>query len=402
MFRSCFSTHKTATGKLTMVGVFLKNSIGSGMGPALVHADRESLRKVKLPHHEATERLKAFREAGGVSECWIWNTCNRFCVYALHDRSASEIRRQITETFFGPLADTPQILNTLQDREAIHHLVRTIAGLNSGLPGETDVRQQLESAIRLAECLGTVGERGLALIRDVVAKADDARALSAWGDFSPSYCLAAMEGVFHCVDRERVLAGEVVVVGSSNTSRTSIEHLARDFKVDPKRITFFHRCHKSNGQLKMLRRAVHGCRRRRVESYRGAEVHEAISRATLVIYGMDSAEPVLSAEELRDLRKQAQGPLVILDFNTLGSTTGIESSGNVACFGAHHLEIAVQEHAERMQREPRFWEAVNEVESLIAAWVTQPTGAPCSPAAPFPNLALLPIAEAPEYSLSTP
>lgn len=401
MFRSHFSTQKAGTERLTMVGVFLKNSIGSGMGPTLAYVDRESLRKVKLPHHEASERLKEFKAESGVSECWIWNTCNRFCVYALHNERPSEVRRRIINTFFAPFADTPHQLNLLQDREAVHHLVRTTAGLNSGLPGETDVRQQLESAVRLAECLGAVGEGGLAFIRSVISKADDARALSSWGNFSPSYCLAAMEGVFHCVDREKVLAGEVVVVGSSNTSRTSIEHLARDFGVDPKRITFFHRCHKSNGQVKMLRRAVEGCRRRRVESYSDAEVLEAVSRATLVIYGLDSSEPVLGAEDLHRIRKGADHPLVILDFNTLGSTTGIESRGKVAFFDAQHLEIAVQEYAERMQLDPRFWEAVDEVESLIAAWVAQPAEESIVAEPQFPGLMLLPSSEMPSYSLST-
>jgi len=61
----------------------------------------------------------------------------------------------------------PGDVNVLAGRAAVHHALRTGLGLNSDLPGERDVLEQLRGARRLAMAGGTCGRRVEALVRGV-------------------------------------------------------------------------------------------------------------------------------------------------------------------------------------------------------------------------------------------
>lgn len=354
---------------LLMVGVCLRNSIGCGKGPELNYATPEQLCRVKLPHPEVAAQLQILAQKHLLDECWIWNTCNRFEVYAITSGDHQEGIQLLQETFFMPLSDSANTLNRLAGADAIHHLMRTTVGLNSGLPGETDVEQQLQVAVRIAECTGALSSGGLAFVENLISQADRARGETAWSDFSPSYCLATLQGAFEKIDRQTALSGPIVIIGSSSTTRSCVEHLEQDFGVDPDQITFFHRCHKSNGTVKAVRRASMGCHRKKVDDYNSEEVFSAIGRATLVIWGIDRDQPVLNAETFQGLREGNPTPLAMLDFNTLGSTQGMHSTEKLAFLDAQTLEAEVRAFAQRMEADPQFWSAVEEVEAHIVECV---------------------------------
>ncbi len=350
---------------LLMVGVCLENSIGCGKGPKLHYATPEQLRSVKLPHPIMAAQLQRIAGEHVLDECWIWNTCNRFEVYAITQGNPQVGIELLLERFFAPLHDAVDTVNTLAGTDAIHHLMRTAVGLNSGLPGETDVEQQLQVAVRIAECTGALTTGGMAFVENLISQTERARGETAWSDFSPSYCLATLEGAFAKIDSPTALSGPIVIIGSSGTTCSCIEHLEQDFAVNPEQITFFHRCHKDNGTVKAVRRASMGCHRQKVDDYQSQEVFDAIGHATLVIWGIDRGEPVLDAETLNRIRINNPTPLAMLDFNTLGSTKGVSPTDKLKFLDAQSLEAEVRTYARQMESTPGFWDAVDEVESHI-------------------------------------
>lgn len=354
------------TRGLMMVGLCLKNSIGSGKGPSLVYATPEQLRLVKIPHPEAVACLKNVHGQSEIHDCWIWNTCNRFEVYAVTEGNTESCEESLLAAFFDELPGDADCLNILHGEEVIHHLLRTLSGLNSGLPGETDVEGQFECSLKVAEACQTIREETLSALECIMDVAKSARFQTHWSDFTPSYCLAALEGALARTDRGQILSGPVTIIGSSNTSRSCVEHLEGHFGVNPGQITFFHRCQKGNGTVKSIRRASMGCHRRKVDDYDSLEVREAIAHSTLVIFGIDRNQPILSGDELASLRKGADHPIALLDFNTLGSTQDLNSNGKITFLDAQALEKEVQRYAERMQTRPGFREAAAEIEIFIA------------------------------------
>ena len=370
MLENCIETWNGNTGDLRgvlMVGVCLENVVGSGRGPELKHVSPGMLRSVKLTHPEVSSRLRTIRSLGVSQDCWIWNTCNRFEVYVLYQDNPDPILRYLVETFFGSISVPEESLNVLWEGEATHHLLRTLVGLNSGLPGESDVEKQLRSAISASEHIGVLGKKGLRFVENLLETGARTRSATEWRLFTPSYCEAALEGVFAKTGREAIAGGPIAIVGSSTTSRTCVEILEKHFGISPNNITVYHRCHGKDGQMKMIRRVSNGCNRVRVEDYTSPEVLQAVSESSMTIFGIDRHEPILTAREVESFGARSGSNLVLVDFNTFGSTEGIASMEGISFFGAENLDDEVREYARRMVADPRVCDAIGEIEPLLLA-----------------------------------
>jgi glutamyl-tRNA reductase len=359
------ASRERAIPTLLMVGVSLENVVGSGKGPDLHYVQPDQLKSVKLSHPETIRRLRALKDSGVVESCWIWNTCNRFEVYALCRGPWETARTFIEEEFFAHLENPKVNLNVLRNRDALRHLLRTTVGLNSGLPGESDVEQQLRGALRVSHCVGAVSAEGENLIDRVLKAARRSTQRCSWRDFSPSYCQASLESVVAQAGRQVLEEGPIAIVGSSNTSRTCVELLENFFGVDPKRITVYHRCHGRDGQMKQIRRASNGCKRVKVDDYDCPEIARAVASSALTLFGIDRDQPVLDAEKLAEVCDLSQFKGVIVDFNTFGSTEGLKDREGVVLWNASDLEHEVRSYAEQMAASPAFRAAVDEIEGLL-------------------------------------
>jgi len=351
--------------ELLVVGVCMENMVGSGQGPALRYASPERLRSFKLTHPEVVHRIKELKEEGLVSGGWVWNTCNRFEVYVLHQGDSGMVADYVLRKFFPGCSADDEDLNVFQGEDVVHHVLRTVVGLNSGLPGETDVEGQFLAAIHMSENLEFLGQFGAALTSEILVSGTRTRSRTQWEGFKPNYCQAALEGVFKRLERSPLGTGPIAVVGSSTTSRTCVDVLENHFGVHHQDITVYHRCHGKDGQMKSIRRVSNGCNRERVEDYSGPEVLKAVAGSSLAILGIDRDRPILVSEQLEPLVSERATPLVCVDFNTFGSTQGLDSLENVRLFVADDLDREVRDYAFRMTRDPAVCDAIGEIEPLL-------------------------------------
>lgn len=353
--------------RLVMIGMSLPNRVGAGRGPNLAYSSSDELACVKRPHHEVEKFLRELKETAGLAEAFVWNTCFRFECYAwLGERAKNGAREcavaTLRDQFVG--RDLPrERVNTLFGRNAWHHLMRTIAGLNSGLPGDKDIVEQFQTAFQTAERAGTAGPQAAALVNEAVAMAASVRRETAWGNLDPGYCYAAMSQVQ--AQLPRPLANlRHVVVGGSTTSRSVLESLYTAFHVKPAGVTLIYRSHQG-GQMKLLRKAVGHGRRLRVHDYTEPAAYAAIAEADVVFFGIDRAEPVLDRATLTGLRDLAQRPLYVVDFNTAGSTRDIGDVEGVRQWTAAELDAEVGRFAAAMCARREFPEIVQEAEQWI-------------------------------------
>lgn len=351
---------------LMMIGVSLEGGVGAGRGPQLRHSQPRAIGKVRKTRKQVRGFLDWVRGLAEVREAFVWTTCQRIEFYgwladpgnlAARKRATEQIRRRL----FGAAPEGLEV-NTLFGVEAWHHLMRTICGLNSALPGDTDVVAQLQTACRTAERAESVGPRASCLVNSAVALSHEVRAETAWGRFSPSYCLAALTRV-HEVDGAHMDECRHVVVGGSATSRSILSALSGHFDVPQSQMTLVYRGH--HGQLKLLRRAIGHGKRLRVQSYSEAGVVRAIADADFVHFGVDSQEPILDAQSLGGLRDFLHRPLRVLDFNTFGSIAGKETPAGLTLWTAEDLDRAVVAFADAMRAQPHFSPAVDEAEAWI-------------------------------------
>ncbi|MFQ5462867.1 MAG: ferrochelatase [Phycisphaerae bacterium] len=365
------STQRAASPSLVMVGMSLKGRLADGLGPDLRHTDESGLRRIKRSSCEVPALLRDMQETLGVREAFLWNTCHRVEYYGYLD-DAGDARRQrdtvsrISQQLFGAGAAE---VNVLVGRDARWHLMRTAVGLNSSLPGERDVLDQFKAAHRLAARAGAAGPLCASLLKEVVDAEQQLRTTTDWGRFDPDYCHIAMKRIAEeeCIDFAEC---RIVVVGGSTTSASVCSTLIKRFHVSGRQLTLLHRGHKHGGHLKLLRQAIGNGRRLRVQSYSEDRVLRACCEAGLVVFGTDRAEPILNADHLHRYRADRSKPLVVVDFNSFGSTEGVAASGRVRLCTHEDINANVRAHADALCRGEAFQNAARHAEAWVACQIT--------------------------------
>jgi glutamyl-tRNA reductase len=108
--------------------------------------------RLAVPADKLPDRLRRLRELDGVREALIISTCNRVEIFAAAD--SREIAGDILETL-DPAA-APLAAHRF-DEDALRHLFRVAASLESMVLGEAQILGQVKEAAALAQRAGTLG-----------------------------------------------------------------------------------------------------------------------------------------------------------------------------------------------------------------------------------------------------
>ncbi len=362
-------TRFSEAASLMMVGVSVPNLVKSCKGPPLRHDDADGLRSVKLPAEQVTSLLHELCGDGLVAEAWVLNTCNRFEVYAWVPTATSRLDRdtlwvELMRRVFGERDHSAMAINTLENIDAIHHLLRTTAGLNSVLPGETDIIEQLRSALRIAEAAGTADKRTTELLTRVIEIATRLREQTDWGNYASSYCAAVLGRLSdeHGCDWHHQ---RIAVIGRSTTCFSMLKELVQQHKVPSERITFIHKGRRRDGQIKKMRKVIPKGHKIRVESYEDSAVLAAVEECDLVIYGIDQRHAVLDGRKLKERLRRNPKHRIIVDFNSFGSTVHIDEVPDMTLWDIDRIENEVGQYARELCDQPAFQQVVKMVEDDV-------------------------------------
>ena len=354
---------------LRMVGISVPNLVKSSKGPQLRHDDAEGLRSVKLPAEQVTSLLNELCADKLVLEAWVLNTCNRFEVYAWLPATPSQLEREtlgveIMRRVFGERDHSELAINTLEDIDAVHHLLRTAAGLNSVLPGETDIIEQLRSALRLAQAAKTADTRATKLVTRAIEIATRLREQTDWGNYTSSYCSAVLGRLAdeHGCDWHDT---RIAVIGRSTTCLSMLKELVEQHKVPSERITFIHKGSRRDGQIKKMRKLIPKGHKIRVESYEDSAVLAAVQECDLVVYGIDQRHAVLDGRRLKDCLGGEPKHRIIVDFNSFGSTVHLDEVPGLTLWDINRIEEEVGHYARELCGRPAFQQVVEMVENDV-------------------------------------
>jgi ferrochelatase len=351
---------------LIMVGAALAGGPSPARGVPLRYSTPEAFVRIRKSRKALRAFLEGIRDESLLDEALVWDTCQRVECYGWltdpddagrMERIVASLRRRLFDPEPAGLA-----VNVLAGADVWRHLMRTACGLNSRVPGDTDVLQQLQTARHIAETAGAAGPHAAALVADAARLAERVRAETGWGAVSTGYCLAALARV-PALRTPRVAEGRHVVIGGSTTSRSILAALTERFDVPQRQLTLVYRDH--HGQMKLLRAALGHGRRLRVHAYTEPCVWQAIADADFAYFGLDQAEPVLDRGRLGALRDLSTRPLTILDFNSFGSLGGAALPDGVTVWSAQALEDAVAAHAGALRQRAGFRDAEAEAEQWI-------------------------------------
>lgn len=182
--------------------------------------------------------LEGVRAIAGVQEAFLVSTCNRTEVLVVLDSDQDERRHAVINALhrmlFAPV--DRDALNVYSGVEAIVHVFRVTAGLDSLVLGEAQILGQVREAHRLAKEVNSTGAWLEPLLQQASNVGKRVRTETAVGDGTLSVARAGVELA------ERVFGDfdecSVAIIGAGETGRLA----ARHFKAGgARKLTFFNR-----------------------------------------------------------------------------------------------------------------------------------------------------------------
>jgi len=191
--------------------------------------------KLSIPDQSITESLKALKAFSDVLEVSILSTCNRLEIYALvkeKNTGISSIKEFISEYSGIIFEDLNPHLFCFRQEEAVLHLMKVSAGLDSLVLGEGQILSQVKKMMRLGQENQSTGPILNRLLTQSVSTGKKVRSETNLGTGAVSISSAAVElaqlkiGQENGVDTLMSLESEkILVVGAGRMSRLLITHL---------------------------------------------------------------------------------------------------------------------------------------------------------------------------------
>ncbi len=177
-----------------------------------------------IPESRLAEALLSLCKYPGISEGLILSTCNRV-EFLAHPQNGSEadLRGFIREYFAVDPTEFEQYLYEYHDDDAVRHIFRVAASLDSMIVGEPQILGQMKDAYTAARAVGAVNSRLDALVTRAFAVAKRVRSETEIGTSAVSVASVA-------VDLAKKIFGDlsgkiVYLVGAGKMSELAARHL---------------------------------------------------------------------------------------------------------------------------------------------------------------------------------
>ena len=303
----------------------------------------------------------------GVDELVILSTCNRLELYAVVPEAppASQTSRP-TDRLLGfleatrgvPRAEYASHLYHVNDADAVAHLCRVAAGLDSMILGEPQILGQVTQAYQVAAAHGTAGPILSGLFRTAIRAGKRARTDTAIGRNPATLSSVAVKLATQAAGD--LAAQRVLVVGAGEMAALAVEALrARGVT----HLTVINRTRTRAAQL---------AQRWGARTLPYEHLAEALAEADLVLTSTDAPNAVISAALARAaLQQRAERPVVFIDLAVPRDVDPeVRRLPNVRYYDIDDLAASLNGAlAERQQEVPRVEAIVVEEARACLDWL---------------------------------
>jgi len=260
--------------------------------------------RVAIAREDLADAARSLAGESGVREAMILSTCNRvemlIAVESLDVDIASFLHRHLS---IEPSMLRPHLYE-YRDREAIRHLFRVAASLDSMVVGEPQILGQVKEAYTIAREAGTVSTQLEPLLQSAFAAAKKVRSETEIGSTTVSIASVA-------VDLAQKIFGSlhgktVFLVGAGKMSELAARHLIRH---GADRILIANRTDERASRL-----AQQFADTVAPQVIPWSEMHRAASQADIVITSTGAQQPIFRKEDGHAfLHKRKNRPMFFID-----------------------------------------------------------------------------------------
>lgn len=258
---------------------------------------------IAFSEDDAITALDALKMQPEIDEALLLSTCNRveLLLVSNQPREAAESAKQFIARFNQvPVSSFDQALYIHKGNDAVRHIFRVAASLDSMVVGEPQILGQIKQAYRLASQKRTSGVILNRLLHRTFFVAKRIRTETGIGDHAVSVSYAAIElgrKIFGSLEGKNVL-----LIGAGEMAELAVEHLRH------------HRTGKIQVTNRTFERAVELAQRFEGGAVRFEEMPSILEGADIIISSTGASNYILRRQDLKGImRKRRNRPLFFID-----------------------------------------------------------------------------------------
>src|SRR5579872_3449825 len=317
--------------------------------------------RVAFSVQQACEAADQLRSRGILEETLVLSTCNRSELYGVPRELAADSSGAV-ELFLAsfhqlPAAELNSSLYRHRDRNAVNHLFRVAAGLDSMLLGEAEILGQVREAYRIALDHGATGPVLNRMFQGALEVGKRVRNETEIGTRPVSVAFAGVklaERIFGRMDSHRAL-----IVGAGGTSKQVVRHL----------------CDRGIKQLRVLNRtpehAADLAARFGGEVVPWESLGPALDWPDLIVTSVSASEPILTRSLIeRAMAARGNRALLLIDLGVPRNVAAdVANVYNTYLYNIDDLtEIVEQNKKARVAEIPRAEAIIDEQVEKFLHW----------------------------------
>ncbi len=319
--------------------------------------------KLSIPEASLEGAIAHLKNYPHIEEVVIISTCNRLEIYAVAkemERGVQEIVQFLSEHSQIPLEELRRHLFMLLRQDALRHLMRVSAGLESLVLGEAQILAQVKTAHKLGQKYKGLGRLLDRLFKQAITAGKRVRTETSIGTGAVSISSAAVELVQLKVDN---LANyRVAIIGAGKMARLLGQHL---FAKGVKTIAIVNRSQRRAQELATAlgdqgELVIHPL----------SEMMDVIAASELVFTSTGATEPILDRAKLESSLSAHQS-LMLVDISVPRNVAAdVNELEQVKAYNVDDLKAVVAANQETRRQMAREAEVLleEEVEGYVSWW----------------------------------
>jgi glutamyl-tRNA reductase len=302
--------------------------------------------KLSIQEAKLEETLMHLKSYPHIEEVAIISTCNRLEIYSVitdTEKGVVEIIQFLSEIGHIPLSQLRRYLFILLHQDAVRHLLRVAAGLESLVLGEGQILAQVKNTHKLAQKYEALGRLLDRLFKQAMTAGKRVRSETSIGTGAVSISSAAVELAYAKI--ENLSLQKVTIIGAGKMSRLLVQHL---ISKNAHQITIVNRSQRRSEELasQFPETSLKLCPLE--------EMLNAIACSDLVFTSTGATEPILDKAKLHGVLSIQQS-LMLIDISVPRNVhADVHELENVRAFNVDDLKAVVaanQESRRKMAQE---------------------------------------------------
>jgi glutamyl-tRNA reductase len=317
--------------------------------------------KLSIPEPQMESAIALLCSYPHIAEAAILSTCNRLEIYIVTsetEQGIREVAQFLSDHSKLPLHALRQHLFILLHQDAVMHLMRVAAGLDSLVLGEGQILAQVKNTHKLGQQYNGIKPILNRLFKEAIEAGKRVRTETSIGTGAVSISSAAVELAQMKV--ANLAACKVTIVGAGKMSRLLVKHLVAKGAMQ---IAILNR------SLPRAEELANQFRETKLELYPLSEMMTVVSTSDLVFTSTAATEPILDRAKLESTLEPNR-PLMLFDISVPRNVHGdVNELDNVQAFNVDDLKAVVaQNHESRRKMAMEAEKLLDEQVEAFEVW----------------------------------